>query len=70
MMANLRLIHGTPPPDTPAERVRTRVRKSAMAHLPSCSTCGGHEYVVATIGKQKTKLCTVCLTQGRRREMS
>jgi len=70
MMAKFRLIHGTPPPDTPAEQVRQRVKRSAMVHLPSCTSCGGHEYITARIGKQTSKLCVVCLTQGRRREMT
>lgn len=66
----LRLIHGTPPPDTPAERVRKRARESADRNRPRCTSCGGHEYITAKNGRTNTKLCVVCLTQGRRREMT
>lgn len=69
MMAKFRVIDGTPAPDTPAEQVRSRMRASRHKHIPSCSSCGGHEYVTARSGNVYTKLCVICLTQGRRREM-
>jgi hypothetical protein len=65
-MPRLRVIDGTKPPDTPAQRVRERVRKVAVPHLPSCRSCGGHETITASVGKTKNKLCVVCLLQGRR----
>lgn len=69
MMAKFRVIDGTPPPDTPAERVRAKVRKAKLPHLPQCSSCSGVEYVIGTVGKRRAKLCVICLMQGRRREM-
>lgn len=62
----LRIVPGTPAPDTPTERVR----KTAAKARPHCLTCGGGEYVTARIGKTTAKLCVGCLTQGRRREMT
>jgi len=69
-MGRFRVIDGTPPPDSPAERVRQKMRKSRNSHAPSCSSCGGSEYINARSGNASAKLCVVCLTQGRRREMT
>jgi hypothetical protein len=69
MMGRLRVIHGTPPPDTPAEQVRQRMRKMRATYTYSCSSCGGSEYITARCGNVHAKLCVICLTQGRRREM-
>lgn len=68
-MPKFRVIDGTPPPDTPIERVRQKMRKSRIQAIPSCSSCGGHEYVTARTGNITTKLCLTCIMQGRRREM-
>lgn len=69
-MTRFRVIDGTPAPDTPAERVRRRMRESADKRRPHCTSCGGHEYIVAQNGRARAKLCVVCLMQGRRREMT
>jgi hypothetical protein len=69
-MGSLRIIQGTPPPDTPAERVRQKMRDSRAKYKPSCSSCGGHEYITSRHGDVHTKLCVICLTHGRRREMT
>jgi hypothetical protein len=69
-MGRFRVIDGTPPPDSPAERVRQKVRKGRASYKPSCSSCGGHEYVSARNGNTNTKLCLICLMDGRRREMT
>lgn len=68
-MPRFRIIDGTPAPDTPAERVRQRVRKSAVKAKAHCSSCGGGEWIASRNGNVRMKLCVVCLTQGRRREM-
>jgi len=64
---SLRLVPPSPPPAS--ERVRKRVRATADRNRPRCTSCGGHEYIVAQNGRVRTKLCVVCLMQGRRREM-
>ncbi|KAF1045614.1 hypothetical protein [Xylophilus sp.] len=68
-MPKFRVIDGTPAPDTPAEKQRERIRKMAYKHMPSCTSCGGSEYITARIGNVRSKLCVICLTQGRRRVM-
>lgn len=73
----LHVIHGTPPPDTPQERVRKRLRKTPKpAHLVTCPRCSGHEVIETKIGVVKrngkasggTKqlLCACCLIKGKR----
>jgi len=69
-MPKFRVIPGTPPPDSPAERVRKKVVASRAKYKPSCSSCGGSEYITSRHGNVHTKLCVICLTQGRRREMT
>lgn len=71
------VIDGTPAPDTPAERVRRRIR----AHLRpdamiQCHRCGGRETIAATTGVlirngrtrggTKQLLCAACLMRGER----
>lgn len=70
MMAMFHVIEGGPPPDSPAEEVRARLRAKKQPGTPQCGTCAGREYVVARVGRTQTKLCVVCLMQGRRREMA
>jgi transcription elongation factor Elf1 len=65
-MVSLRVIDGTKPPDSPAEQVRARVRKTKTPHLARCHRCGGHETITASIGKTRNKLCVVCLIGGQR----
>lgn len=65
------VIDGTPPPDTPAEQVRQRVRKLPRPpEMPQCHRCGGREYVETKIGfgkaATKQRLCLLCLMKGER----
>ena len=65
-MPRFTVIDGTPSPDSPTERIRTKYRASRMDGIPQCPRCGGREYVVAKIGKASNKLCVLCLTRGER----
>ncbi len=73
----LHLIQGTLAPDTPAEKVRKRVR--AMPKPPTmvqCHRCGGREVIETKIGVlmkngkptggTKTMICVGCLLAGKR----
>ena len=73
----LHLTQGTLAPDTPAEKVRKRVR--AMPKPPTmvqCHRCGGREVIETEIGVlmkngkptggTKTMICVVCLLRGER----
>ena len=73
----LHLIQGTLAPDTPAEKVRKRVR--AMPKPPTmvqCHRCGGREVIETKIsvlmnngkpmGGTKTMICVGCLLKGER----
>lgn len=77
MKPRLHVVHGTPAPDTPAERVRKRVRRHAKPeHMLTCPRCGGHEVIEAkigvvkkdgkTTGGTKSILCAGCLLKGQR----
>lgn len=47
----LHVIKGTPPPATPAEDVRERVRKQAKPpSMISCRRCGGREVLLVKMG--------------------
>lgn len=70
MMAKFHVIDGGPPPETPAEAVRARLRRTRQAGMPQCSHCAGREYIVARIGRVQNKICVVCLMQGHRRVMT
>ena len=73
----LHLIQGTLAPDTPAEKVRKRVR--AMPKPPTmvqCHRCGGREVIETRIGVlmkngkptggTKMLICVGCLLNGER----
>lgn len=64
MMAKLHAVPTVPKPNTPADKVKRRVRKSAR-DWPACPE-GHRETVVAQIGNVRNKLCVVCLMAGRR----
>ncbi|GGA05656.1 hypothetical protein GCM10011408_28220 [Dyella caseinilytica] len=66
MMAKLHVIKGTAAPDTPAEKVRAKMRARKHPALPSCHRCGGIETITARMGKASNKLCVVCLMGGQR----
>ena len=65
------VIEGSKPPDTPAEKVRERVRKAPKPRaMPQCHRCGGREYIETKIGIGKTatkqRLCFLCAMKGER----
>ena len=73
----LHVIPGTPAPDTPAERVRQRIKAHPKpATMLQCHRCGGREVMVTWIGvlwqDGKTKggtkqlLCASCFAKGER----
>jgi transcription elongation factor Elf1 len=65
-MPTFTVIDGTKPPDSPAEQVRERVRKTKVPYMPQCHRCGGRETITASIGKTRNKLCVLCLMAGQR----
>lgn len=75
-MPKLFVIPGSPPPDTPAERVRKRIRASKPAHVISCHRCGGIEVMETKLGVEyvdgrarggtKQVLCATCWRGGER----
>jgi hypothetical protein len=73
----LRLISGSPPPDTPKERVRKRLRAGRRPeHIARCHRCTGVELKEVRIGMTKrngkltggTKqwICAACERNGER----
>ena len=65
------VIEGSKPPDTPAEKVRERVRKAPKPRaMPQCHRCGGREYIETKIGigkgVTKQRLCFLCAMKGER----
>ncbi|MBN7822176.1 hypothetical protein [Bowmanella yangjiangensis] len=70
------VINGTPPPDTPKQRVLDRVKASRPADFVSCHRCGGMEVietktgVTIKAGKKsggtKQLLCASCFMRGER----
>jgi len=65
------VIEGSKPPDTPAEKVRERVRKAPKPRaMPQCHRCGGREYIETKIGIGKTatkqRVCFLCAMKGER----
>lgn len=73
----LHIVPPSPPPDTPAERVRKRLRAAAKpADMLQCPRCAGREVLVtvtgATIkggrvsGGTKTWVCANCHRKGER----
>ena len=76
-MPRLKLIQGTPAPDTPAQRVLERVKKMPKpASMAQCPRCGGREFlttktgVVIKAGKATggvpNLVCVNCLARGER----
>lgn len=70
------VITGTPAPDNPTERVRKRVRKTAVPLIVQCHRCGGREVIETKIGVvmkdgkpsggTKQLLCAACFMKGER----
>lgn len=65
-MSKLHVIQGGPEPNTPAAKVRKRLRETKIKALPQCDACGGREVIQARIGATKQDLCVACLITGRR----
>lgn len=74
-MAKLTVIKGTPAPDTPAQRVRERVKAMPKpAAMAQCPRCGGREFIKthtgvklgAHTGGTPNLICVACLTRGER----
>ena len=74
---SLHVISGTPAPDSPAERVRQRVRAMPRpAVMLQCRRCGGRELIETRIGVEsvdgrtrggtKAMICACCLLRGER----
>lgn len=73
----LHVIPGTAPADTPAERVRQRIKAMPKPSiLLQCRRCGGREFLETKVGVEfvegrtrggtKTLLCALCLLKGER----
>lgn len=73
----LHVITGRPAPDTPAERIRKRIRALPKpAEMLQCHRCGGREVIETktgvtlqggrTKGGTKTLICAGCLGRGER----
>ena len=76
-MPKFEVIDGSPAPDTPAERVRKRVRALPKpATMIQCHRCGGREVIETKVGMlfkngraqggTRTILCATCHRQGER----
>jgi transcription elongation factor Elf1 len=75
-MPRFTVIDGTPPPDTPKERVRARLRKTAAPEIIQCHRCGGREVIETktgvllkdgkATGGTKALHCANCWMKGER----
>lgn len=75
-MPDFRVIDGAAAPDTPAERVRKRLRAAKPPVLLQCPRCASREVIETRIGMllrdgkasggTKTRICAACLLQGQR----
>ena len=74
---SLHVIPGTAPADTPAQRVRDRVKAMPKPSVMiQCRRCGGREVIETRIGVEsiggktrggtKALICAACLMQGQR----
>lgn len=73
----LTIVPATPPPDTPAQRVRERVKKMPRpADMAQCPRCGGREFLTTKTGVllkagkptggTPNLICVHCLARGER----
>lgn len=72
----LTVIDGTPPPDTPKQRVIERIKKARPEYLVSCHRCGCIEVIETKTGMiikngkptggTKQLLCAMCFMKGER----
>ncbi len=76
-MAKLYVIPGSKPPDTPAQRVRNRIKAMPKpASMIQCHRCGGREIIETKTGVMfkngrpsggtKTLICASCHRSGER----
>jgi hypothetical protein len=76
-MTKFTVIDGTPPPDTPKQRVTERIKKMPKpASMLQCRRCGGREVLELksgvlyqdgrTKGGIKTIVCATCFMRGER----
>lgn len=76
-MAHLTVIPGTPPPDTPEQRVRDRVKRAPKpAEMIQCHRCGCREILPLTTGAvlkngkvsggTTVHVCAACYMKGER----
>ena len=76
-MAKLYVIQGTKPPDTPAQKVRNRIKALPKpASMIQCHRCGGREVIETKIGVMfkngcpsggtKNLICATCHRNGER----
>lgn len=75
-MPKFEVITGTPPPDSPAERVRARLRKTATPDVLQCPRCAGREVIELrsgvtmkdgrTSGGYRRLACAACWLKGER----
>lgn len=75
-MPKFEVIPGTPAPDTPVERVRARLRKTAQPGILQCPRCAGREVVELrssmnyragkASGGVKRWACAACWLRGER----
>lgn len=76
-MAKFTVIDGSPPPDTPQQRMRDRIKRMPKpASMISCHRCGGIEVLALKIGvlyqegkmKGGTRVivCAACFMKGER----
>lgn len=65
-MTKLTLIQGTKPPDTPKERVRSRLRKTKTEGVLQCPSCGSRSHIDMHTGKTKQSICAFCFMNEKR----
>lgn len=76
-MSKLHIINGTPPPDTPKQRVLDRIKAMPKpACMIQCHRCGGQETIETKIGVvvkngkpsggTKQLICALCALRGER----
>lgn len=71
-----KVINGTPPPDTPQQNVRDRLKATKPAEMLQCRRCGGREVIETRTGVLfkngrvsggvKAWICAGCHRKGER----
>lgn len=75
-MAKFKVIDGTPPPDTPKQRVINRLNAAKPSWMVQCPRCAGREVIETKIGVvikngkpsggTKQLICAACALRGER----